>query len=379
MANTNLAEGHEKTATGASSYQSDGLRDSDVLTSPSLTNTVENGLGNGVIATTLNQYNATDRNNPVSGNCTVRPNGTIGSTSQLYVDAGTVHLDGMFYTVGSGSVLDITAGTNYHSGYHGSPIPNGASNTQEAILLVYVDPRLTNNIGFVYGSYVDTATGLYPSSPSAHLVLQNTVLAAVRIGRGASGPVILAIEDKRSFVRPGPIALTNTINAAGANANRRNDLIAGFNASNLPITNMGLLFARKPSGFITNAQGGTQSHLFWQSDAGIGLQAGGGGTYQITPVHRTAKTAPIAWSAALTLTFGTANQIIAKPLISEADGTTSLVTIRAYDSSYRLEHVLIETQHYTVNAGNIVINAPASVNGASGGYVVVEYIHASHL
>lgn len=379
MANTNLAEGHEKTATGASSYQSDGLRDSDVLTSPSLTNTVENGLGNGVIATTLNQYNATDRNNPVSGNCTVRPNGTIGSTSQLYVDAGTVHLDGMFYTVGSGSVLDITAGTNYHSGYHGSPIPNGGSSTQEAILLVYVDPRLTNNIGFVYGSYVDTATGLYPSSPSAHLVLQNTVLAAVRIGRGALGPVILAIEDKRSFVRPGPIALTNTINAAGANANRRNDLIAGFNASNLPITNMGLLFARKPSGFITNAQGGTQSHLFWQSDAGIGLQAGGGGTYQLTPVHRTAKTAPIAWSAALTLTFGTANQIIAKPLLSEADGTTSLVTIRAYDSSYRLEHVLIETQHYTVNAGNIVINAPASVNGASGGYVVVEYIHASHL
>ena len=66
MANTNLAEGHEKTATGASAYQSDGLRDSDVLTSPSLTNTVENGLGNGVIATTLNQYNATDRNNPVS-------------------------------------------------------------------------------------------------------------------------------------------------------------------------------------------------------------------------------------------------------------------------------------------------------------------------
>ena len=366
MANTNLGEGHEKTATGASSYQNDGLRDTDVLTSPSLTNVIENSMGNGVLATTLNQYDATDRNNPVSGNCCVRPNGTIGATSQLYVDTGTVHLDGIFYTVGSAVVMDITASANYHSGYHASPIPNGGSPSQEAILLVYVDPRLPNNLGFVYGSYVDTATGLYPSSPSAHLVLQNTVLASVRVGRGSSGPVILAIEDKRSFVRPGPLALSNAITSGGANADRRNDFIAGFNAGNLPIANMGLLYARKPSGFITNAQGGNQSHLFWQSDAGIGLQAGGGGSYQIT------------YSAALTLTFGTANEIIAKPLISEADGTTSLVTIRAYDSSYRLESILIETQHYTVNAGNIVINAPAAV-GVSGGFVVVEYIHASHL
>ncbi|MAK54436.1 MAG: hypothetical protein CML17_01060 [Pusillimonas sp.] len=379
MANTNLAEGHEKTATGASAYQSDGLRDTDVLTSPSLTNTVENGLGNGVLATTLNQYNSADRNNPVSGNCCVRPNGTIGSTSQLYVDSGTVHLDGMFYTVGSAAVMDITAPTNYHSGYHAVPIPNGSSSTEEAILLVYVEPRNPNNIGFVYGSYVDTAAGLYPQSPSNHLVLQNTVLAAARIGRGSSGPVILSLEDKRSFIRPGPLALSNAITSGGANADRRNDFIAGFNAGNLPIANMGLLYARKPSGFITNAQGGNQSHLFWQSDAGIGLQAGGGGSYQITPVHRTAKTAPIAWSAALTLNFGTANQIIAKPLISEADGTTSLVTIRAYDSSYRLEHILVETQHYTVGSSSLTVNAPATISGASGGYLVIEYIHASHL
>lgn len=379
MANTNLGEGHEKTATGASSYQNDGLRDTDVLTSPSLTNAIESSMGNGVLATTLNQYDATDRNNPVSGNCCVRPNGTIGATSQLYVDTGTVHLDGMFYTVGSAVVMDITASANYHSGYHASPIPNGGSSSQEAILLVYVDPRLPNNLGFVYGSYVDTATGLYPSSPSAHLVLQNTVLASVRVGRGSSGPVILAIEDKRSFVRPGPVALSNTTNAAGANANRRNDLIAGFNASNLPIPNMGLLFARKPDGFCAYPQGGTQSHLFWQSDAGIGKLAGGGGTYQITPVHRTAKTGTIAWNAALGLTIGTGNPIIAQPLLSEADGATSLVTIRAYDSSYRLEHILIEGQHYTVITGAINVNAPSTVLGASGGYIVVEYIHASHL
>ena len=153
MANTNLAEGHEKTA--SSTYQNDGLRDTDVLASPTLTNFVENGMGNGVIPLTLNRYDESDRNNPISGNACVRPNGTLGSTSELYVDTGVVQLDGMFYSVGSGSVLDIAASTNYHSSYHGSPIPNGSNAADEAILLVYVDPRLTNNIGFVYGSYVD--------------------------------------------------------------------------------------------------------------------------------------------------------------------------------------------------------------------------------
>ena len=141
---------------------------------------------------------------PLAGTV-VLANGTIGTTKQLYVDAGVVQLDGMFYNVGSAATLDITATTNYHTPYHAAAIPNGTNAGDEAILLVYVDPRLPNNIGFVFGSYVDTATGLYPQSPSNHLVLQNTVLAAVRVGKGASHPVILAIEDKRSFIRPGPV------------------------------------------------------------------------------------------------------------------------------------------------------------------------------
>ena len=101
MSNTNLSEGHEKTA--SSTYQNDGLRDSDVLTSPSLTNWLERGNGNGIGPITLNRYDESDRNNPVSGNCCVRPNGTIGSTKQLFVDAGVAQLDGMFYNVGSAS------------------------------------------------------------------------------------------------------------------------------------------------------------------------------------------------------------------------------------------------------------------------------------
>ena len=48
MPNTDISEGHNKTATSAS-YQFEGLRDTDVLTTATLTNITENLLGNGVI------------------------------------------------------------------------------------------------------------------------------------------------------------------------------------------------------------------------------------------------------------------------------------------------------------------------------------------
>ncbi len=209
MPNTDLSEGHNKTATTAS-YQFEGLRDSDVISSTTLTNITENMMGNGVVPITLNNYNNSDRNNPISGNCCVRPNGAMGSTKEIYVDAGVVCIDGMYYNVGSGSVIDITAAANYLNAYHpGStsggvggnvdPIPNGPAGTSEAILLVYVDPRAPNNVGLTYGAYVDTATGVFPLAPSGHLVRQVIVLAWIRIGTGSTHPVIHQIEDKRVF------------------------------------------------------------------------------------------------------------------------------------------------------------------------------------
>jgi len=381
MPSTNLAEGHEKTS--SSTYQNDGLRDTDVLTSPSLTNNVERGLSNGVLPVTLNRYDESDRNNPVSGNCCVRPNGTIGSTKELYVDAGVVQLDGMFYNVGSASVLDISLTTNYHSGYHGSAIPNGTNPSDEAILLVYVDPRLPNNVGFVYGSYVDTSTGEYPQSPSNHLVLQNTVLAAVRVGRGASHPVILAIEDKRVFIRPGPVALSAIEHSDGTEQNLRNDFVAGFNAGDLPITDLGVLYARNPSGFIANPQGSGQTHLFFQSDQGLGITTGGGGSYQITPVHRTSKTPFIAYAGPLNLAFGSAPPagILFKPLVSEEDGTTHLITVDCFGPGGESFGSMAEIMHYTLNATHLVLPDPASLPPPldQTQFAVITYTHASHV
>lgn len=380
MPDTNLSEGHEKTS--SSTYQNDGLRDTDVLTSPSLTNWVERGNANGVIPVTLNRYDESDRNNPVSGNCCVRPNGTIGSTKELYVDAGVVQLDGMFYNVGSASVLDISATTNYYSSYHSSAIPNGTNADDEAILLVYVDPRLPNNVGFVYGSYVDTSTGVYPQSPSNHLVLQNTVLAAVRVGKGSSNPVILAIEDKRSFIRPGPVALSAVEHSNGDEDNLRNDFVSGFNAADLPITNLGVLYARDPSGFTDFPQGTGQTHLFFQSDQGLGITTGGGGAYQITPVHRTAKTPSIPYPGPTVLTFGTPapGGLLYKPLRSEEDGATHLITVDVYDVANDFLGTLIETLHYTVNVNDLTLNDPATLppGFATATQAVITYTHAQH-
>jgi len=381
LPNTNLSEGHEKTS--SSTYQNDGLRDTDVLTSPSLTNWVERGNGNGVIPITLNRYDESDRNNPVSGNCCVRPNGTIGSTKELYVDAGVVQLDGMFYNVGSASVLDIAATTNYYSSYHASAIPNGTNPNDEAILLVYVDPRLPNNVGFVYGSYVDTSTGLYPQSPSNHLVLQNTVLAAVRVGKGASNPVILAIEDKRVFHRPGPVALSAIEHSDGTEENLRNDFVSGFNAADLPITELGVLYARDPSGFTDFPQGTGQTHLFFQSDQGLGITAGGGGAYQITPIHRTSKTPSIPYVGPTVLNFGIAAPagLLYKPLQSEEDGATHLVNVDVYGVGNAFLGTLIETLHYTVNAGDLTLNDPATLPAgfATATQAVITYTHAQHV
>jgi hypothetical protein len=381
LPSTNLSEGHEKTS--SSTYQNDGLRDTDVLTSPSLTNWVERGNGNGVIPITLNRYDESDRNNPVSGNCCVRPNGTIGSTKQLYVDAGVVQLDGMFYNVGSATTLDITATTNYYSSYHATSIPNGTNADDEAILLVYVDPRLPNNVGFVYGSYVDTSTGLYPQSPSNHLVLQNTVLAAVRVGKGSSNPVILAIEDKRSFIRPGPVALSAIEHSDGSEENLRNDFVSGFNAADLPITELGVLYARNPDGFTDFPQGVGQTHLFFQSDQGLGITPDGGGAYQITPVHRTSRTSPIPYVGPTVLNFGVAapGGLLYKPLLSEEDGATHLVQVDVYDPASDFLGTMIEGVHFIVNPSDLTLNDPASFGPgfAASDSVVITYTHAQHV
>jgi hypothetical protein len=381
MANTGLGEGHEKTATGASAYQNDGLRDTDVLASPSLTNMVERGLMNGVVPITINRYDESDRNNPITGNCCVRPNGTIGSTKEIYVDVGTVALDGMFFTVGSGSVFDIAAATNLHTTHGSTAIANPSGADEEAIMLVVVDPREPSNVALVYGSFVDTSTGVYPQSPSAHLDRQTVVLASMRIGKGSSNPVVLSIEDKRTFVRPGPIPLSTIEHSDGSENNLRNDFVAGYNAANLPITDLGVLFARNPAGFHAGTVAGSgHAHLFFQSDQTLG--PGNGGAYQLTPVHRQAMK-QIAYSGALTINYPAtgATDIRFSPILSPDPGAsaTYLLDIHAHDGASRsVNKRLIQGIDYTITSTQINVVAPSTAGVSGASTLDIRYTHSGY-
>jgi len=386
MANTNLAEGHLKTATGVT-YQSDGLRDTDVLTSPTLTNFVERSLFNGVLPITLNKYSDTARNDPTAGNCAVAPSGTLGSTSSITVQGGTVVLDGMFYTVAQTTYNVGTNTANLDSTHSSTAISNPSGANEEAIMLVYIDPSKPNNIGLIYGSFVDTGSGLYPSAPSAHLNQQSVVLAALRMGKGASTSTVEGVEDKRAFVRAGPMPLTSLIHSDGSHSNPRNDHIAGFNAGNLPITDVGFLFARDPNGFHGgHVQGANQTHLFFQSDTGLDRTTGGGGVYQVTPIHRVSK-AVIAYSAGpATINYGSPppGGIMFKPLESEDDVSKFLIDIHAYQNVAGTTHHirLIQGTDYTVGGSNISVTDIATTYGGSAGphvnFLEITYTHAGH-
>ena len=112
-------------------------------------------------------------------------------------------------------------------------------------------------------------------------------------------------------------------------------------------------------------QGVGQTHLFFQSDTDLGMPPGGSGVYQITPVHRTAKTPAIPYAAgsALVLPFGTASPggLLFKPLLSEEDGVTSLMSAEVYDGTNVHVGNLVEGLHYTVTSSNVTLPDPASL------------------
>ena len=133
-----LGQGHE---TANQSYQTDGLRDTDVLASPTLTSFNERGLMNGVI-TIVNNDNSGSRN--------------ASQTSQLRLlhieqpvhrhRSGTILVDGMFYSIGS-QTLNAATVTLQYATYNSSTAPTLSAN-HERILLVYFDPTLTGNMSF---------------------------------------------------------------------------------------------------------------------------------------------------------------------------------------------------------------------------------------
>ena len=238
-------------------------------------------------------------------------------------------------------------------------------------MLVYFDPTISGNIGFVYGDAIDTSSGAYPQSPSAHLARQTIVLASARLHYASNEVRIASLEDKRVFVRPGPIPVSALVNASGSATMPANNLIAGDNTANLPITDLGFIFARDPAGLGSYPDGSGGTHLFYQSDQRIN-QSGTGGAYQITPTHRTSiKTDTYTGSQKnVTLAYS--------PLGSQDEASTKLMEVMIYKTSTpRHIATLVQGTDYTVSANVVTINGSLGYTGTPTN-VRITYVHAGH-
>lgn len=359
-----IGQGHER---GDQTNQNDGLADGDVLTSPTLTNFNERGLMNGVVPITLNKYSDSARNTTNSGDCVCTKSGT----QSIVIAAGTIVVDGVFYEIGT-QTLNAATVTAQYATYNSSTAPTLTSTNHERILLVYFDPTISGNIGFVYGAELDTSGGTYPTSPNAHLVKQTIVLASVRLNKSGSNVLVAAVEDKRVFIRPGPFPVSSLINAAGNASMPTNNFISGDNAGTAPVTDLGFIFARDPAGLGSYPDGSGGTHLFYQSDLRID-QSGTGGAYQITPTHRTSiKTATYTGSAVnVTLAYS--------PLGSQDEATTKLVDVLLYrdNATPRSIATLVQGLDYTISANVVTINGSLGFTPTPTD-VKITYVHAGH-
>tara|TARA_R110002012_G_scaffold321118_1_gene547461 strand:- start:314 stop:1426 length:1113 start_codon:yes stop_codon:yes gene_type:complete len=361
-----IGQGHE---TANQSYQADGLGDGDVLASPTLTNFNERGLMNGVVPITLNKYSEGARNTSTTLNCACSTSGN----QSVSVAAGTVLIDGIFYSISAATINVATATAQYET-YHtsgGNGVPPTLSANQERIVLAFVDPQVTGNIGLTYGDAIDTSSGNYPTSPSGHLARQTIVLASIRIHYSSNEVRVNKIEDKRVFIRPGPIPFSSLIDASGNAAMPATNFISGDNAGTLPITDLGFLFARDPVGLGSYADGRGGTHLFYQSDLRAN-QAGMGGAYQITPTHRESIKTD-------TYTGSQKNITVAyTPLESQDEASTRMIDIVMYKSGTpRFIAVLIQGLDYTVADNVVTINGSLGYTGTPT-HVKITYTHAGH-
>ena len=301
------------------------------------------------------------------------------------MDTGVVLLDGVYYNVGNtAGAFNINTAGHYNVRFNagGMVLPSGAN--EECWVLVIVDPELagTNNIGLVGGTVVDTSTGLYPQMPSSHLIKQSLILGAVRV---TNGNVVAAVEDKRVFIRGGPLPLTKLIDQAGNNSNVVNDYghtptVAG----NLPIAGIGNVFSRDPVGYNAplgaGVHGATQTHLFYQAD--VATSAVAGGSYQLTPVHRQARetiayTGPGPSPALLTFT----PLVVQNPAgFGATEHLMTAMWVNAAGDAYPLH----EGTHYTLAVKTITfLNLTAVANqvvggggGLGAGNVIFYYTHS---
>jgi len=218
---TNPKAGHTS-ATGMST-SSEGLRDGDGLSSPSLTNLYEGLHGNGIIRLSDTAAAATLRNSVIASTPGYIEVGTSGT---LTVHGGHCVLDGVLYKFanGPGNTQSIAVGDSGTANFNGE-LPAVPTATSDVFVVVYISSHATpsNRIRYEIGTPVAPSAGtpLIPSGflsdPSINdtrLNHQSIVLAVLRYTLDhTAGNLIDALNDtpvlhdRRAYIRNSPMYL----------------------------------------------------------------------------------------------------------------------------------------------------------------------------
>ena len=214
----------------------DGLRDGDVFTSPSLTNLVEAGHGNGIIRLQDTAYEMSARNDTATnspGHC-VR-----ASTHVVTVHGGYAVLDGVLYSFagGPGQNAAITL-DNTLAHCRSTALGSG----QEVLYAIYLigssnGAHSSAHIRVSAGAPTTSSSGVFPPVADGFLTNPNPVLGAVNEKNGHSICLavvrciynaaggndacdVVEVNDKRVFISTSPKYITPiTRGTTTANAN----------------------------------------------------------------------------------------------------------------------------------------------------------------
>ena len=268
---TNPKAGH--TSAAGMSTSSEGLRDGDGLSSPSLTNPYEGLHGNGIIRVADTAIGTATRN-------------SISTSTPGYIETSasgvvTIHggwcvLDGALYKFanGIGNTQQITIGATGTANFNGE-LPAVPTTTSDVFVVIYIcsDGGTTARIRYEMGTPAAPATGtpLIPSGFLADPSINNTrsnhqsiVLAVLRYTMSSGAGSVTAslnaspiVHDRRVYIRTSPIYLQHM--TKGGKTTGTNFHTAA-NAIRLH-TDLAALYSGDESGDLTNSEFGA----VWQS------------------------------------------------------------------------------------------------------------------
>jgi len=234
---SNPLSGHTNVQSGASTSTADGLRDGDVIISPSMTNPYEGLHGNGIIRLEDYAFGAGTRNSV--GAATPGHVLASGATQGLVtVSGGYVVLGGAVYSFanGPGSTYSFTVGTTANRVGSLPTVPSAAS---EVLVVVYLDSASTfKHVMYQVGTPATVSTST-PHCPSTFLTTpgsganeQHIVIGVIRYSMSAGSGTLAAsdllltpvpeVHDRRLFLKPTPLFLPNMTRGAIGNVAETN-------------------------------------------------------------------------------------------------------------------------------------------------------------